>query len=121
MGVYFVAVNHDRKEGFAVGKCLGFSGCDPVTFAYFKVTPTTEQEMIDYIWSELDPARNYTKDFVYEDAVDLGTRLWKFGVQEVLSTDEAYDDEKYDDYVMVDSYYDNDSDVGRTLNHHKSE
>lgn len=116
MGILYVALNHDRKEGFAVGKCISFCGYNEETYESFTVVPKTEQEMIEYVWSEIDPERNFTKNYTYADAQAMGTRLWKFGVHECMSTDDLYDaDDKYKEYVYVDSIYDNDSDVGQPL------
>lgn len=115
MGTHYVALNHDRKEGFATGKCISFCGLNEENYENFTVVPKSEQEMIDYVWSEIDPEHNFTKNYTYADAQNYGARLWKFGVQECITTDDVYDDDKYKEYTYVDSIYDNDTDIGTKL------
>ncbi len=114
MGVLYVAVNHDKKALFCLGKLLYFTKCDPETFEDTDVRPETEEEMIAYVWSEIDPAHNYTKDFTHDDAVRMGKDLFAFGIQEVICTDDMYDDEeKYGEYIYTHSLWENDKEIGR--------
>lgn len=83
MGTLYVALNHDRKEAFMLGKSIGRI---PVN--------STLEELESYF-------ADYHDDAFYRD---IARRLFEFGVQEV-ETDTGDLHELYEDYRYVDSAF----------------
>jgi hypothetical protein len=106
MGTLNYALNHTRKEAFALGKLLYFREDDmPKTFHAFHAE----------VWSQIDPEHNHVdKDYgTPELAMQLAVALWEFGVEGTVSdTQDELIQDKYFDYVIRGSVYTPDADIG---------
>lgn len=109
MSVLHYALNHTRKEVYALGKTIYFNE---------DRLPRTYEEMHDHVWAEINPEENFVcRDWATpERAEKIAKELWKFGVEGYVSdTQDELIEEKYANYVYTGSIYENDSDIGTLM------
>lgn len=109
MGVLHYALNHTRKEVYALGKTIYFNE---------DRLPRTFAEMHDHVWAEINPEENFVcLDWgTPERAEKIAKELWKFGVEGYVSdTQDELIEEKYANYVYTGSIYEGDEDIGKFM------
>lgn len=118
MGTLHYALNHTRKEAFYLDKTFTST---LLMKSSGKKLPETYEEVYAYVWSEMDPDENFvSRDWATpEEAERIAKRLFAFGVEDAIS--DSYDElinEHYGNYVIVDSIYENDTDIGQLMDMH---
>lgn len=108
MGTRYVALNHDTKQAFAVGRMSFQDYGEHTNYNTVPYLPKTHTEMLNYLIAE-----GYDEELAW----NLGIRLHAFGVQEVQDTCSDIVEDEYGDYIMVDSVYVSDSSLNKPLNH----
>lgn len=112
MGVLHYALNHTKKQVFALGKTI-YIDVDKL--------PKTYDEMYALVWDELNPAENFVDPAwgTVERAQKIAQDMWAFGVEGYVSdTQDELIQDVYANYKVTGSIYENDGQIGQLFYMH---